>query len=336
MKMKMVTSMRMLIGIALISGFSTTSYAQFNLNKLKSFVEQAKALQERVNQDGGPVTELPAGHSSTNEKSNVGYANDEVSLFNAEAKKVATLYDVAGIKTGMAIAEARAVVKSKTHLKKYREDSATLVFNTVDGQKTLAKFIKGINAQSDNFRKSGGDREELLIGLSPEPGHERIVGVTRRLLFAKENRPRPDDYKKAFIEKYGQPVRSELAGDRLIWFFDHYGNSVPLTNTKTMFQGPGRGCHVPSSESDGARVDVTPLTKSREDDGALHRCGSLMIAVVFGNSYPRGLLETVTTSMSNVSLAAESSLSAGRKLMEAERTYAQSRLEGAKKLKPDL
>jgi hypothetical protein len=236
----------------------------------------------------------------------------------------------------MTIAEARAVVKSKTHLKEYREDSATLVFNTVDGQKTLAKLIKGINARSDNFRRSRGDREELIIGLSPEPGHERIVGVTRRLQFANENRPRPDDYKKAFIAKYGQPVRSELAGDRLIWFFDHYGNPVSLTNTKAMFQGPGRGCHVPPIESDGARVDVTPLTKLREDDGALHRCGSLMIAVIFGNSYPRGLLQTVTTSMSNVSLAAESSLSAGRKLMEAETAYAQSRLEGAKKLKPNL
>lgn len=333
MKREPCTSIRMLTGLMLISIVPTTAYAQFNLDKLKSLAEQAKALQQRINQGPGSVAEQPAGHPSANEKSKVGFVSDEMSLFNAEAQKVAFLYDVSGIKTGMAIAEARAVLKSKTHLKEYREEGATLVFNTVDGDKTLAKFIKGITAQSDNFRKSGGDREALLITFSPEPGHERIVGVRRILRFAKENRPRPEEYKKALIEKYGPPVKSELDGDRLIWFFDHHGSPVPLTNTKNMFRGPGRNCHVPSVEF-GA--DLTPRTRLREDDGALHRCGSLIIAVVFGNSYPRGLLETVTTSMLNDSLAAESSLSAGRNLEEGERAYAQSRLGGAKKLKPNL
>ncbi|MHB1076107.1 hypothetical protein [Thiobacillus sp.] len=339
----------------LVGSISNASHAEFSLDKLKALADRAKAYQEKMKQGSQQpaASDNPAGQPATNSSPNLGLNGTPIALFNDEAQKLAAKYDVAGIKTGMSIAEARAAIKKKTHLKEFREYGATLVFDTVDGQKPFAKYTRGLAAQNYFRGRTGdrtGDRENISITFSPEPGQEKVVAVARSLNFAKENRPRPEMYKNALIEKYGQPVTYDFATNRLIWFYDHRGASVPLTDQKNMFQGPGRRCHMPSSAFGGAvnilqpgndspfksSLDSTPRTKLREDDGALYRCGSLMITVSFIESYPRGLLEGVTTTMANFSLDAESSLTAGKKLEEAERAYTGSRIQNATKLKPDL
>jgi hypothetical protein len=351
----------------LFSGISSAAYAEFNLDKLKAIAEKAKAYQEKVNQGAQQPSSSgqPAMPPSTDKVSDLSTNDPSIALFNADAQNLATKYDVAGIKTGMSIAEARAAINKKTHLKVHRESEASLVFRTIDDSDSLlGKFIKDIIAETDNFRRGTGNKESLSVRFSPAPGHERVVEVTRDLRFSKENRPKSDEYMNALIEKYGQPVISEKSGqtiyaesavNKLIWFFDHQGNPAVLAKTPGLFQEAGRGfgsgCFVHAISHVGAG-DVTPRTTlgdervgkagsiqrpDRATQGSLHRCGSLAIIVTFGNSTPRGLLDTVMTTMTNVSLAAESSLIAGRKLEEAEVAYRKSRLLEAKKLKkPDL
>lgn len=350
MKTKFLPALLAISGVVLTLGITSTASAEFNLNSLKVIVDRARAYQDSMKQRAQQPTssDKPVDQPTTSRRSDLVNNNNDVILFNDAAQKVAAKYDIAGIKTGMPISEARAILKKKPHLKEYREYGATLVFNTVDGERPLANYIQGIVAQTD-FRSRVGDRENLTIALSPEPGHEKVLLVTRSINFAKENRPTPESYKSALIEKYGQPATYDPGSDRLIWFYDYRGNPVPVTNLNTMFQGPGKRCHLPSSQLSNSTIlrtgdddhfrsgiDNEIRTSLRDDDGALYRCGSLMVTAIFNNSYPRGLLEGVTTTIANYSLEAESSLNAGRKLESAEKAYAVSRLQDAAKRKPNL
>lgn len=203
MKKKAFTRIRMLIGMALISSFATTSYAQFNLDKLKSLAEQAKAYQEKLKQgsteQSSPAT-LPQGMDSAAQAATGGQQQ----------------VDIVGVKIGMTPSEALKVLRAHNpKLAIIREQK--VFFEDFEKQNHPWQII--LQDQADNSKST---KEMVMLYVSLPPS-ERVVQVIRELEYPRRTGgPSVETVESMLKGKYGIPksAKSHQVNSRLVWHYD--------------------------------------------------------------------------------------------------------------------
>lgn len=229
MKKKAFTSMRLLIGIALIGSFSTITHAEFNLDRLKSLAEQAKAYQEKVNQ-GAQTPPSPsmlsentagqAGNGATNSSSTV----DQASIMAAREK-----WDVLGVRMGMSLDEALRALRAHNPKLKVL-DIRTQRFPDADNKAHPVLYLLATGE-----RPRASERIYLTLSLPPQ---QRVVHIDREVSYSKNEASTNVAVLDSLQKKYGQTVvqpSGNYASSQMEWFAGGRGqpnNSVPCTGSR--------------------------------------------------------------------------------------------------------
>ncbi|MDO9466061.1 MAG: hypothetical protein Q7J36_02040 [Thiobacillus sp.] len=293
MKRKAFTCIRMLIGMALISSFATTSYAQFNLDKLKSLAEQAKAYQEMANRPAQTANEDEGSKNNAGSSKGIESAAATPKLpSSADKVSVPGGLDVLGLKLGMTADGILTTLKQRG----IRSNDVTVQRSELQYRKLggasapipNSSYVSLIHARN---AKWGG----ITIYFVPDGPQERAYTIYRMHGLPPDQRPTIDAYIKTLNDKFG-PASLESSKNRhkgiygpvgwMWWFFDANGRQIAAKN-------PGkRDCHV-GGQSGGMSIE------GQQNPGLIvSQCGSTTInaRTTSGNTEIIGTLEITLTS----------------------------------------
>lgn len=255
MKRKAFIRIRILIGMALISSFSTTSYAEFNLDKLKSLAEQAKAYQEKLKQSSPSNVPAPTGPSAQ--------ASSDTALTSETPGGNATQVgpNILGIRLGMTPNEARKILDTRPGIK-VREVRGVLMYQPASGSRKPipnSGYVKELNTFPAPVTT-----EAILVTFTPTAGRERVISVERRQTFPAGQQPTIDATVEALVEKYG-PFSYKRKPNPLgvfIEYFWRFDSSTRLLNANTGTVGAESDvCANPARAALGATpLNFSPLS----------------------------------------------------------------------------
>lgn len=257
MKMKMFTSMRMLIGMALISGFSTTSYAEFNLDKLKAIADKAKTYQEKLKREQQVSSPMQnEGTVDRIENSPSSGKLSEISLANP---------DVIGLTLGITgLKEARQVFI------KYEPKLNVLEDTVLGGSQPYIGVLRGY-AENCGYMCY---RHELFAKLAAPEAGGRVITVSRRLQFTSDATSLPNML-DALRKKYGG---------------DNYVKKIPPSQLLSFWAWSSDGRPIAlSADHPCAETNVAPrlwanaANRARAEEYAKPALKAGCAAIVFGN-----------------------------------------------------
>jgi hypothetical protein len=136
--------------------------------------------------------------------------------------------DVLGIKPGMTVEEAKAVLASQSQFKNLQVKSVNLAYTNSKGQTAPVPNAQTVGAIFNNDQ-GPGSTEKIAVEFGNVPGKERVVGVARYSLYGGDNRPLEDALRKSLVEKYGKPSYVDVT-QVVIWSYDADGKArgVPV------------------------------------------------------------------------------------------------------------
>lgn len=237
MKRKAFTRIRMLIGMALIGSFATTSYAQFNLDKLKSLAEQANAYQEKLKQVS--PSNVPAQTDPSAQTNSDAVLTSETRGGNITQ----TGPDILGIRLGMNPTEVQKIIQNFPRLESFSEKATLDHLPASGGWKPIpnSEYVGRLQAhQGKSIRV-----ESLIVAFTPFAQQERAVSIERKQIFPPDQKPTVETLVSALTEKYG-PIsykRNNAFGNNYFWRYD--ANGKPLganVDTKNITQNNGCDC----------------------------------------------------------------------------------------------
>lgn len=187
MKRKAFTRIRMLIGMALISSFATTSYAQFNLDKLKAIADKAKAYQEKMKQEPQVSSSIPSARTADKVEENPSSGGlPEISMANP---------DVMDLTLGVSdLKEARQAFNKYDPKLKIHEDTV------LGGAQPYVGVLRGYAVNCGYLCY----RHELYAKLAAPEAGGYVVAAARRLQFTSEDATSLPNMMDALQKKYGE------------------------------------------------------------------------------------------------------------------------------------
>lgn len=129
--------------------------------------------------------------------------------------------DVLGIKPGMTVDEAKAVLATQPQYKKLQVRSIQLAYTNSQGQTAPVPNAQTVGAIANYDSNS---QEKIAVEFGNVPGKERVIGVARYSMFVGNNRPLEDALRRSLVEKYGKPAFvDDLSKQVVIWAWDAEG-----------------------------------------------------------------------------------------------------------------
>jgi len=113
--------------------------------------------------------------------------------------------DVLGIKPGMTVDEAKAVLATQSQFKNLQTKRVNLAYTNSQGLQSPVPNAQTIGAIFNNDPSPTGSLERFAVEFGNVPGRERVVGVARSSLYSGNNRPLEEALRKSLVEKYGKP-----------------------------------------------------------------------------------------------------------------------------------
>lgn len=233
---KTFTHIRMLIGVVLISSFAATSYAEFNLDKLKGLAEQAKAYQEKLKQGAPsnvPVQTGPSAQSSS----------DTVQTSETQGENTTTQIgpNILGIRLGMSPTEVQKTIQKLPRLKSFPEKSTLDYLPASGGWKPIpnSEYVYRLQAKVPPF-----GLESLLVVFTPFAQQERAVSIERQQIFPPDQKPTVETLVSALTEKYG-PIAYKRNDINAHYFWRYDANGKPMRgniDTRNITQNNGCDC----------------------------------------------------------------------------------------------
>jgi hypothetical protein len=153
--------------------------------------------------------------------------------------------DVAGLKLGMSLDEARAVLKSKK-LREYNEATETLSY--LDPAKgSMRQIPKGqfVNIAASWTPAAGdsseADGEAFEVMFTPVPGKERVVAIVHTVGYSAANAIHESALENGLVEKYGGFAASSNLPQAPTWRFQSggYVQVGDACNRRGLFGGLG-------------------------------------------------------------------------------------------------
>ena len=126
-------------------------------------------------------------------------------------------FDIVGLKIGMPLADARASIKARK-LPRYAESKGQLTYMTDAGafpDVPNGAYTSAITAYTVFRDRTGNilqDFDHILLNLTPDPGHERVVRITRRVGFSQQNVVLESVLINGLSAKYGKPAMVDVMG----------------------------------------------------------------------------------------------------------------------------
>lgn len=208
----------------------------------------------------------------------------------------AKLPDVNGIQLGMTVDQALAKVKA------LYPNAMVKTLSYVKFEKTADKpWIHFIELQGVNPQNNAG--ENVTVRFNDPPDEQRVIFVTRSLIFQQGKQTTLANMKAALLQKYGQPRSSR--SETLIWSFDEQGN--PVTDPKlngtdcsgaAVYNHAGEGGDPNHPTIASAGVDLA------QDDLQKNPCYSgVHVSANTGTPMPDGLVISLDVTMGENSYA---------------------------------
>jgi hypothetical protein len=208
--------------------------------------------------------------------------------------------DVSGVRIGMSVDEARAVLKSKK-LPQYKEWTETLSF--IDGGKGApqpvpnGRFVNVIatwsapSAAGGGGLESSGEAFELMF--TPEPGKERVIAIVHTVGYPVSRAIHEGALEDGLVKKYGGFAAAGDLPQSPTWRIQSTGNVAvgDACNRRGSFGGLGE------LDLAGAARENLALRKSLEEFRyQIDRCGSAIVtedhAIANGGALPEDRLVT--------------------------------------------
>jgi hypothetical protein len=189
--------------------------------------------------------------------------------------------DVSGVRIGMSLDEARAVLKSK-RLPQYKEWTETLSY--VDGGKGTpqsipnGRFVNAITAWSapaavaGDRRESAGEAFEIMF--TPEPGKERVMAIIHSIGYALPHAIHERALEDGLVKKYGGFSAAGDLPQSPTWRIQSGGEVATgdACNRRGLFGGLGE------LDLAGAARENLALKKPLEEfQYQVERCGSAIV-----------------------------------------------------------
>jgi hypothetical protein len=253
--------------------------------------------------------------------------------------------DVSGVKIGMSLDEARAVLKSKKLLQ-YKEWTERLSY--IDGGKGApqpvpdGRFVNVIatwsapSAAGSSGLESAGEAVEVMF--TPEPGKERVMAIVHSVGYPVSRAIHESALEDGLVKKYGGFSAAGDLPQSPTWRIQSAGNVAvgDACNRRGSFGGLGE------LDLAGAARENLALRKSLEEFRyQIDRCGSAIVtedhAVANGGALPEDRLVTryTVTAYSPV-LAYEGARAAARVIAAAGHEAAKPAAKGKSEPAPDL
>lgn len=129
--------------------------------------------------------------------------------------------DVLGIKTGMTVDEAKAVMATLPQYRNLQVKSVNLAYTNSQGVPAPVPNGRTVGAIGNNDPNSS---EKLAVEFGNVPGKERVIGVARYSMYGGDSRPLEEKLRASLNEKYGKPsFVDELSKQVVIWAYDANG-----------------------------------------------------------------------------------------------------------------
>jgi hypothetical protein len=253
--------------------------------------------------------------------------------------------DVSGVKIGMSLVEARAVLKSKK-LPQYKEWTETLSY--IDGGNGApqpvpdGRFVNVIatwsapSAAGSGGLESAGEAVEVMF--TPEPGKERVMAIVHSVGYPVSHAIHESALEDGLVKKYGGFSAAGDLPQSPTWRIQSAGNVAvgDACNRRGSFGGLGE------LDLAGAARENLALRKSLEEFRyQIDRCGSAIVtedhAIANGGALPEDRLVTryTVTAYSPV-LAYEGARAAAQLIAAAGHESAKPAAKGKSEPAPDL
>jgi hypothetical protein len=253
--------------------------------------------------------------------------------------------DVSGVKIGMSLEEARAVLNSKK-LPQYKEWTETLSY--IDGGKGTAqpiangRFVNIIAtwstppAAGGSGLETAGEAFELMF--TPEPGKERVMAIVHSVGYPVSRAIHESALEDGLVKKYGGFSAPGDLPQSPTWRIQSTGNVAvgDACNRRGSFGGLGE------LDLAGAARENLALRKSLEEFRyQIDRCGSAIVtedhAIANGGALPGDRLVTrYTVSAYSPVLAYEGARAAAQLIAAAGHGAAKPAAKGQSEPAPDL
>lgn len=212
-----------IVSMAVAMGGSSTAFAQFNLDKLKSLAEQAKAYQEKLKQG------LPSNASAQTDPSTQTGGDNALTSETPSGNIAETGPNILGIQLGMTPNEVRKILDTRPGIK-VREVRGVLMYQPASGSpKPIPNsgYVKEINTFPAPV-----STEAIIVTFTPTAGRERAISVERRQTFPVGQQPTINATSEALVDKYG-PVSYKLKpGGPFINYFWRFDSQAKLRDIK--------------------------------------------------------------------------------------------------------
>ena len=253
--------------------------------------------------------------------------------------------DVSGVKIGMSLDEARAVLKSKK-LPQYKEWTETLSY--IDGGKGApqpvpnGRFVNVIatwsvpSAAGSSGLESAGEAFELMF--TPEPGKERVIAIVHTVGYPVSGAIHEGALEEGLVKKYGGFSGAGDLPQSPTWRIQSTGNVAvgDACNRRGSFGGLGE------LDLAGAARENLALRRSLEEFRyQIDRCGSAIVtedhAVANGGALPEDrLVSRYTVTAYSPVLAYEGARAAAQLIEAAGHDPAKPAAKGKIEPAPDL
>jgi hypothetical protein len=189
--------------------------------------------------------------------------------------------DVSGVRIGMSLDEARAVLKSK-RLPQYKEWTETLSY--VDGAKGATqslpngRFVNTIAAWSAPAAVAGDNREAageaFQVMFTPEPGKERVMAIMHSVGYALPHAIHERALEDGLVKKYGGFSGAGDLPQSPTWRVQSGGEVAigDTCNRRGLFGGLGE-----LDLADAARENLALKKPLEEFQYQVERCGAAVV-----------------------------------------------------------
>jgi hypothetical protein len=189
--------------------------------------------------------------------------------------------DVSGVRIGMSLDEARAVLKSK-RLPQYKEWTETL--STVDGAKGApqslpnGRFVNTIATWSVPAAVAGDSREAageaFQVMFTPEPGKERVMAIVHSVGYARPGAIHERALEEGLVKKYGGFSGAGDLPQSPTWRVQSGGEVAigDTCNRRGLFGGLGE-----IDLADAARENLALKKPLDEFQYQVERCGAAIV-----------------------------------------------------------
>ncbi len=271
---KIIHSLFTLMTFSLI----TSTYADFDLSKIKDIAEKIKTIQ------GKPGQETQTGsHDVKVIPTNTPFTESQNLPSNNNNNDFRSTIAIAGIKLGMTRDEAIQALKNHNPGLKWRGHKVKLGYGTFKFQSLVSSEFDGIIVASSGpvETTSGKAAEVVQVDFSAPWAGSKVIGVYLIQQYANQNELALSEVVGALKSKFGEPsrIKTEALMNGLFWDYKIGGSAKQNSPQECPFTGLQLGVQRFSLDdkfwSQNGRRSVTTGTQR------IKGCGPTAVATIY-------------------------------------------------------